>query len=249
MAAPASVTFTVSVPAWGAQRLRQALDELCQTLVDDNVSVTCQTAEFLALANIGHRGENELVERMLCEGLVENSKSAVSYKLPSVSRMSEAYTTRSMATVASIDELISRPLPNPVHGNLGADIVVLKHDPAAPPGSAFVLHLIQLKRGATAIGYPKKACGATNEGRSSYHIHAKLQRIGEELSATLRTRFELGETAITCAYHLITTATVRATSRELLAKRCVNIVEGDLAFRELMPKRVRDYLQVSTGAS
>lgn len=233
-------TFRVRVPEEHAQQVRTLLEQLCRKV--PSAELTEINKESEALAHVTHRGANDTVERMLCDGLVENAVAAAdTYGLPAVGRGRESYTTASLASVASVDVLLDRPLPNTLRGNLGADIVVLRRDGTGAPG-ALVADLIQLKRGTTPIGGTKSTCSPTNEGRSAYHISKKLRAMGDTLTTALTRNFQDTVTTVTCVHHLVTTAPIRPSARAFLSGKHVHVVEGLAAFKALMPEHVRDHV-------
>jgi hypothetical protein len=234
------VTFLLTVPFEHQVRIQRLLSAMCEDFY--GTAFSCQTPEKLALDNIGHRGDAEKIERLLCEGMVNNANCAKN-KLPVVTLKADHYTTKSMSEERDVKNLLDRPLHNDAFGNLGADIVVLKKDPAKK--NSYIMHLIQVKRGTTLLGYPKKNCGPTNTNRSVYHIHDKLCKIGTKLTKMLRDQFQEQVQDITPSYHLITTADVRADSRTFLTNKNVNFVVGDTTFRKLMPERLHDHLNAA----
>ena len=231
----ATVTLIVTLPVAEAAKLEARIIYLCRDIA--GASVVCQEPEAAVLANVGHRGANEQVEAMLCEGLYENTAKASALGLPLITKPYTACdTTSDLGTREPLETLTEKPLRNTVHGNLGADMVVLTPDPAAV--GHFALHLIQLKRGTTAIGYPKSTCGPTNKGRSAYYIHKGLVDIGAELTALLKKRGKGDVLAVTCHYYLMTTAKVRNDAQAFLDERKVAVISGVDVLAPLMPKRL-----------
>lgn len=233
-------TLIVTLPSDCAADIAARITDMCRGIA--GASVVLQAPETVALANVAHRGDNEKVEAMLCEGLYENATKATELGLPRITKPYEEHvTTSDFGTCPSLDTLFEKPLRNTVHGNLGADIVVLAPEAAAAgtPGH-FSLHLIQLKRGKTAIGYPKSTCGPTNKGRSVYYIHKALVAIGNELATTLEKRAAGDVKRVTCHYYLVTTASVRNDAKSFLDEHRVAIVSGASAIVPLMPRRIQD---------
>jgi hypothetical protein len=237
----AATTLLVTLPADAAAAadLRARIEALCGKV--PGASVVCQAPEAAALANVGHRGANEQVEAMLCEGLYENAAEARTLGLPCATQpYSESITTSDLGTCASLDTLLARPLRNTVHGNLGADIVVLTRD----ADDSVCLHLMQLKRGTTRIGYPKSTCGPTNKGRSAYYIREGLVKIGRELEALLKARPAGDVARVTCRYYLLTTADVRKNAKALFDRDHVTVIAGAAPLAALLPKRIQDAARV-----
>ena len=237
------VTLIVTIPVASASDIEARIVYMCRDI--PGVSVTVQQPEEVVLANVAHRGDNEKVEAMLCEGLYENATKASQLGLPLVTKpYSSSNTTGDFGTCDSLDAFLGKPLRNTVHGNLGADIVVLTQDAAGPTEAGhFSLHLIQLKRGKTTLGYPKSTCGPTNKGRSVYYIHKGLVDIGTELVTLLTERSAGDVKRVTPHYYLMTTADVRPESKAFLDKRGVTIVSGVAALVPLMPARIKDAAQ------
>lgn len=236
MASPCVVLCVTLPNDAAAADIRLRIEALCRPI--EGASVVCLSEESAALGNVAHRGANERVEALFCEGLYENREHALKVGLPAVSQAHDAcLSTRDLATCDSLSLLVGRPLRNTTHGNLGADMVILTA--SADASKRFDLHLVQLKRGKTPLSYPKSTCGSSNKNRSVYYIHKGLADIGKELTAALKARTRADVEDVTCHYYLMTKAGVRPQSRVFLRERDVLIIDNAADLVALLPKRLQ----------
>lgn len=218
---------------------------------DDEEEDPLTKSERAALKHPAHRRHAERLERLLWEGMhAPGARAAVDALLGTADYTYTGRSTTLFHEARSLKACAGQILVNKERHGLGADGVLLVPGKSS---SQWVLHLFQVKAGATMISNTKSTCGPTNRSRCTYFIAQGLVDIGEHLSMLLRLQFPSSPrnkhrgdnsngsdnmTLIECVHHLFTFSPLGASARIDLKKRGIRVVEADACYA-LLPERVR----------